>query len=83
MTVVARAVTPSEPDEKGLKERIRLFVREALGAEGGFIRAAVIGLPGKVSPDKQSCAVTYLDLDRYVSFRDLFVDLGGRARNLA
>ncbi|MCP3957202.1 MAG: hypothetical protein GY719_05060 [bacterium] len=67
-----------------IKEFIRRFVRQNLPASEPGLRAAVIGLPGKISTDRRSCAISYLAPDRYVSFDDLFADLGaelGMLRN--
>ncbi len=44
---------------------------------------AVLGLPGKVTTDRQSCAISYLDPEAYVDFREIFRKLGVRRGILA
>lgn len=58
--------------ETELKTAIKNFVRDHLQESQGDIQAAAIGLPGVVSKDRLSCAITYLDPDHYISFGDLF-----------
>jgi glucokinase len=59
-----------------LVERILGFVGEHQ-VEGG-LAAVAIGLPGKISEDRRSAAITYLDPDEYVDFGGLFARLGAR-----
>lgn len=67
----AESVLPSG-DANSLKRQIALF---ADAVTSGQLMTAVIGLPGRVSADRQSCAITYLG-DEYVDFADLFADIG-------
>ncbi len=55
-----------------IKTRISDFVRRHLPPGAPPARAAVLGLPGKISQDRRSCAISYQDPDRFVSFQDLF-----------
>ena len=59
-------------DAAEIKRRIRRFAATAPAP----VRTAALGLPGKVAPDRHSCAISYLDPGRYVDFGDLFADLG-------
>jgi glucokinase len=61
--------SPKHVDD--LVARIHSFV-EAWLPPGGVIESAVFGLPGKVSADRQQCAISYLDPDRYVDFGPIF-----------
>lgn len=56
-----------------IKEVISRFARQHAAASP--IRASVLGLPGKISGDGQSCALSFLDPNHYVSFGDLFQNL--------
>lgn len=72
---VAETVSASG-DAAWLKREIVAFSEQAVGQVGGRLMTAAIGLPGKVSADRQSCAISYLDPDRCVGFTDLFQRLG-------
>jgi glucokinase len=73
---LAEKVSPSG-DAAWLKSEMVAFSEQAVEqAGGGRLMTAAIGLPGKVSADRQSCAISYLDPDQYVSFADLFERIG-------
>ncbi|MCH9648808.1 MAG: glucokinase [Deltaproteobacteria bacterium] len=59
-----------------IKEVISTFTRQHV--TDSAILASVLGLPGKVSSDCQSCAISFFDPHNYVSFRDLFQRLNIR-----
>lgn len=63
-------------DATALMELIASFTKETLPQLGGKISAAAIGVPGKISDDRQSSAISYLDPDVYVDFSGLFSELG-------
>jgi len=72
---LAEKVSPSG-NAASLKNEIVAFSAQAVGRVGGRLMTAAIGLPGKVSADRQSCAISYLDPAQYVSFADLFQRIG-------
>ncbi len=59
-----------------LKARIHEFVTAARATAKLELLAAALGLPGKVSADRRSCAISYLDPGTFVPFTDLFAELG-------
>ncbi len=65
--------SPRRFDE--LVAQIQTFVECEL-PPAAAIETAVFGLPGKVSADRQQCAISYLDPDRYVDFGPIFQRLG-------
>lgn len=58
-----------------LKSLLKNFVLESLKNPEASIQGAVLGLPGKISSDRKSCAITYLNPDNYLSFQDFFDEL--------
>jgi glucokinase len=72
--------SPRNIDE--LVARMAAFVDSELPA-GAAIECAVFGLPGKVTADRQQCAISYLDPNSYVDFGPIFRRLGTRHGLLA
>ena len=72
-TVAEKRLPSGAADD--LKANLRHFADNQLPCSGGKLKGIAVGLPGRVTPDRQACAISYLDPDVDVPFGDLFREL--------